>query len=231
VQAQPSGTPATSPPPVTTLTVTSGSVVFTGSAGGGVGSGLHPNLQNAYVALIDAQDELRTAQPDRKGDYLPRAMTGVQMALADVLLAIDNADGRPMPPASSLRKLPPGVGNAASGLTVVPLTNPKIASPHMDNAAAALNKALRYLKATTPGNKGIYLSRAEADVQFAIDNAYAAVNLANGFPPSQSKSAMNPAQGNSAMSFSANELIGLAVLVIAAVALLLEQLFRARLGR
>jgi len=194
------------------------------------GSGAAPNLQEALIDLNAALERLGNANPAAKAEYLPRAMAGVKQAIADVKLAIDNVDGRPTPIASTLPALPSGVGNPISGLVVVPTTKPTMASPNMDAAMASLTKAQAELNRADGSNKGIFLPRAKADLVFAMDNANAAINLANGLPASQPKAAASPvpAAAMSSGSFSAAEIGGTLVVVVVLVALIVEQVWRAR---
>jgi len=145
-------------------------------------NGEYPRLHDALAALFAAQQDLDNASAGVKKEYLPRSILGVQQAIADVELAMDTVDGRPTPAPSALFSLPAGVGNAASGLIIMPTTTPKIPSPNMEAALLALATARDELARATPGNKGIFLPRAMADVTFATDNANAAINLVNGLP-------------------------------------------------
>ncbi len=156
-------------------------------------TGRNPRLHDALAALFEAQQDLDTANPGIKKDYLPRSILGVQQAIADVEMAMDTADGRPTPVPSALPSLPAGVGNPASGLIIVPATTPKISSPNMEAALLALATAQDELTRATPGNKGIFLPRAMADVTFAMDNANAAINLVNGLPAVAPAPALAPA--------------------------------------
>ena len=158
------------------------------------GSGGSSNLDLALQALYSAQQLLASAKVGgRQGDYARRTATGLQMAIADVKLAYDTADGRPTPPDSALPHLPEGVGNTSSVLQVVPTRTLVASTPDMDGTVAALNHAMDALNHATWGNKGVFLPRAMADVRFALDNAIAAINVANGQPASLSKPGANPA--------------------------------------
>ena len=150
-------------------------------------TGKYIHLEAALVALLNAQRELNVANGVDKAEYLPRALLGTQLAIDDVKRGMDTAAGRPTPAVSALPSLPTGVGNASSGLTIVPTATPTIPSPHMDAAIAGLTTAQNELKLASPSNKGIFLPRAVADVAFTIDNANAAINLTNSLPAAQPK--------------------------------------------
>lgn len=165
---------------------------FTLSSGMPYGSGHYPHLQRALQILQNAQQELVLARNNDKADFRDRAIFGVQMAIADVKLSIDNADLLTVPPVATLPSLPLGVGNPKSNLVVPPLANPKVTAPHMDAALALLATTMTELNATTNGNpatglgvKGDYLPRAMADVTFAVENSKAAINMVNGVPPTK----------------------------------------------
>ena len=145
-------------------------------------SGKYIHLEAALVALLSADQELTSAFPGKKREYLPRSILGVQQAIADVKLAMDTAAGRPTPAPPTLPSLPAGVGNASSGMVVMPTTTPKIPSPAMEAALLALATARDELARASPSDKGIFLPRAMADVTFAMDNANAAINLVNDLP-------------------------------------------------
>jgi hypothetical protein len=206
---------------------------FTGGITGGgtttpYGTGYYPRLQTALVDLYSAQEQLGYANAADKADYLPRAILGVQTAIADVKRAADNSDGLTPPPVASLPSLPAGVGNPSSGLVIVPTATPKVPSPFMDSAIASLNDAQSQLKAATPGGKGDYLPRAIVDVAFAIDNANAAVNAANGLRPSQPNVAPSPDPANPGANLSVKEIGGALLAVIILLAIGVEHVLRGK---
>ena len=219
------------------MTFGSGSLTYIGGTGTvPYGSGKHPNLQSALVDLSDAFDNLNRAHSADKGDYLLRAMMAVQMAIADVKYTLDDDDGVPPPPESSLPSLPPGVGNPSSGLKVVLKNNLRFTSPDMDKALADLTKVQGEFNIAVHWTPPVFMARAVADVNFAVDNVNAAVNVANGYPATQPNAGAGPTPPSpvaSAPEASINmaEIIGAIVIIVVLIGIIAEQVMVRAKGR
>jgi len=184
------------------------------------GSGKYPHLQAALAALNVAEQSLGNANPAAKGIYLPRAIQGVRFAITDIKLAIDHNDGTTIT-TRALPELPTGVGNMSSNLEVVLTKTPRNASPFMDMARASLIAAMNELNYSDPGNSGVFIQRAKADIAFTLDNANAGVNLANGYPPYQAKVVVTAKPMNYKMI--GGSLVGLIILVLVTIKVFLHE--------
>jgi len=133
--------------------------------------------------------------------------------------------------------LPTVLGNVTSGVTVVATTTPKVSSPNMDAAVSDLTTAQNELKQASPSDKGVFLPRAKGDVAFAMDNANAAINLANDLPATGSAMAATPvptpvvaAAARPAVGGNQQILWGALAVVVVIIAILVEMLLRRRHG-